>query len=700
MPLPSPNLDDLRFQRDLVDEARKRIIHYCPEWTEYNLSDPGITLIELFAWMTELLTYRLNRVPEKNYIKFLDLLGLQFQPACSSTTDLTFWLSTSLPIDEESQQTVTVPQGLQVRTASGSSAEEITFSTDYTKEVFPPQLTQLRKDGEYHRNYLPRLGIELFQPFQEKPRQGDTFYIGFNLDKDISGHILRLNFTCEPTEAVGIRRQDPPLVWECSLGNGAWKEIHPSSFSGEKDTTGGLNNPSGALVLYLPISALPDTVYGQSGYWLRCRYEQRNETQGFYTASPRIVSLTAESIGVTISATHSQVVDNEHLGQSNGDPGQEFHLQNFPVLSLQEGETLEIEENRNDETVFVSWTCVQSFANSTLFDRHFKLDPANGTVSLGPAVRQPDGTIRQYGRIPENGRGVRFHRYRFGSGSQGNVPENSLQVLTASYAYLARVNNLHRASGGRDQETLEEIKMRAQRELQAQKRAVTVQDYELLVKNFSGSVARVKCLSPQDETSGLKPGTVELLVVPSVADSLMAGDLYNLGLPSNFVKDAKAYLNQYRLLTTSIQIREPKYVGVQAQVEIVVDDFNSPELVQARVINCLKRYLSPIAIPGGEYDELLPADWEGWPFGRGLFLAEISSLIQRVPGVKYVVDVQLNTRPVDPEHERLHVDEIDPEEPLEPLQGRVLWIAENGLVCSLEHQVTIVEMPHMTGKNS
>jgi hypothetical protein len=54
MTLPAPNLDDLRFQSDLVDEMRKRIVRYCPEWTEYNLSDPGITLIELFAWMTEI----------------------------------------------------------------------------------------------------------------------------------------------------------------------------------------------------------------------------------------------------------------------------------------------------------------------------------------------------------------------------------------------------------------------------------------------------------------------------------------------------------------------------------------------------------------------------------------------------------------------------------------------------------------------
>src|SRR5512145_373391 len=129
MPLPEPVLDDLRFQRDLVDEARRRIIRYCPEWTEYNLSDPGITLIELFAWMTELMVYRLNRVPEKNYIKFLDLLGLQLHPASSARTELTFWLSVPLPISEDNQQGVIVPQGLEVRSDTGAEAEVI-FSTD------------------------------------------------------------------------------------------------------------------------------------------------------------------------------------------------------------------------------------------------------------------------------------------------------------------------------------------------------------------------------------------------------------------------------------------------------------------------------------------------------------------------------------------------------------------------------------------
>ncbi|MEZ4634889.1 MAG: hypothetical protein R2856_07930 [Caldilineaceae bacterium] len=98
MSLPTPNLDDLRFQKDLVDEARRRIIQYCPEWTDYNLSDPGITLIELFAWMTELMVYRLNRVPDKNYVKFMELLGITLRPASSARTELTFRLSVPFPI--------------------------------------------------------------------------------------------------------------------------------------------------------------------------------------------------------------------------------------------------------------------------------------------------------------------------------------------------------------------------------------------------------------------------------------------------------------------------------------------------------------------------------------------------------------------------------------------------------------------------
>jgi len=148
MALPEPILDDLRFQKDLVDEARRRIIRYCPEWTDYNLSDPGITLIELFAWMTEMITYRLNLVPDKNYIRFMDFLGIRLMPATSARTELTFRTSTPFPLATDNNTVAAVPQGTQVATRPTDEQKEVIFTTDEKLVIAAPVITQLRLQDE------------------------------------------------------------------------------------------------------------------------------------------------------------------------------------------------------------------------------------------------------------------------------------------------------------------------------------------------------------------------------------------------------------------------------------------------------------------------------------------------------------------------------------------------------------------------
>src|SRR5918997_753611 len=107
--LPAPNLDDRKFQ-DLVDDAKRLVQQHCPEWTDHNVSDPGVTLIEVFAWMTDQLLYRLNRVPERNYIKFLELIGVRLFPPNAARAPVTFWLSAPQP------ETVTIQTGTEVAT--------------------------------------------------------------------------------------------------------------------------------------------------------------------------------------------------------------------------------------------------------------------------------------------------------------------------------------------------------------------------------------------------------------------------------------------------------------------------------------------------------------------------------------------------------------------------------------------------------
>lgn len=83
MPINIPPLDDRNYT-DILQDAIARIPVHNPEWTNFNDSDPGVTLIQLFAFMTESILYRANQIPERNRLKFLQLLGIPLVPAAAA----------------------------------------------------------------------------------------------------------------------------------------------------------------------------------------------------------------------------------------------------------------------------------------------------------------------------------------------------------------------------------------------------------------------------------------------------------------------------------------------------------------------------------------------------------------------------------------------------------------------------------------
>ena len=90
MPLPLPNLDTRRWA-DLVEEGQALIPQHAPEWTDHNAHDPGITLMELLAWLVEQDIFRLNQIPRRHVRKFLALAGyypdqrIRRAPRCASS---------------------------------------------------------------------------------------------------------------------------------------------------------------------------------------------------------------------------------------------------------------------------------------------------------------------------------------------------------------------------------------------------------------------------------------------------------------------------------------------------------------------------------------------------------------------------------------------------------------------------------------
>lgn len=172
MPLPPPNLDDRDF-RALVDEARARIPTYTGEWTNFNDSDPGMVLVQLHAWLTETLLYRVNRLPDLAYVNFLNLLGTTPAPARAAQAELTFRFA---DLDRAGDPlTVFVPKGVQVGVDDPDLATPITFETNETLRginatvaaIIAPDAagTGRRLYGEYDADEAALTLLQPFRPF-------------------------------------------------------------------------------------------------------------------------------------------------------------------------------------------------------------------------------------------------------------------------------------------------------------------------------------------------------------------------------------------------------------------------------------------------------------------------------------------------------------------------------------------------------
>jgi predicted phage baseplate assembly protein len=627
MVLPAPNLDDRDFQ-SLVDEAKRLVQRRCPEWTDHNVSDPGVTLIEAFAQMVDQLVYRLNRVPDRHYVKFLELIGVRLFPPTAARGTATFWLSAAQPA------TVLVRAETEVATPRTDTDEPVVFSTIADLDIVPCEFAALANApaGGDARDLTAAIEAGQQVPaFADRPAVGDALLVGLSVATPSCAVLLRID--C-PVGGVGIDPTRPPLAWEAWNGSG-WSECEV-----DRDETGGLNRP-GDVVLHIPATHETSLVARRRGGWLRCRVTAGTPA---YTRTPRISAIRAMTVGGTAEIVHAETVHDEALGVSDGTAGQRFALQRRPVVPWEEPSILRVvvprsrpEDGPEARESVEEWQLCRDFSGSGPEDRHYRLDPSSGEIELGPAVRQPDGTLRQYGAVPPLGARLSLSAYRVGGGRAGNVTRGVVRVLKTSVPYVSRVESRHPASGGADGETMANARVRGPLELRAGGRAVTADDFEALARDVAPDAARVRCLAATDDASG--PGGVRVLVVPRVVTDEVGRMAYDeLGRPSmELMSRIGQHLDSRRLVGTRLVVEPPAYLGVTVVARINAEPGRVPEEVQDAALRALYAYLSPLT--GG------PAG-EGWPFGRPVHAFDVSGVLTRVPGVSMVDDLLLF--PADP----------------------------------------------------
>jgi predicted phage baseplate assembly protein len=616
-----PVIDDRRFA-DLVAEARTRIPRYTPELTDLNDNEPAMALVQVMAWMGDLLLARMGRLPLLNTLKFLELIGIELRPAAAAQAEIGFPLlpGGTLP-------NITIPRQTQVATEAQGDEQPVVFETTRALVAVAARLDAVQVDLGTSFSDLSRANAEPaagFEPFGATGRVGNALLLGFDSPLPFPSVALDLAWW---VVTGGTKRSDPLVVTSAvavappvTLAWEGWNGKRWVPLQLLQDETAAFTRSGHVVLAPVPADTLQRAVMGRVAaprYWIRARL-----LRGAYQPVPRILGVRTN----TVPAIAAQSVDAELLGRASGMPDQVLRLAQSPVIagSLQ----LEIDEGDG----FQPWTEVPDFLASGPQDPHYVLNRSTGEV------RFPG----REGRIPvvnpARPANVLARRYRVGGGAAGNVAAGRITQLRGHLAGVdaAAVGNLFPSAGGGDEETLDAARLRAARTLKSHERAVTSEDFELHAQEVGG-VARAKALPlAAPAFPGVQvPGAVSVLVVPQASDP---SDPLSDPAPmptEGLLRQVCAALDHRRLVTTELYVVGPRYRTLEVSARLVVAGDADLAVVQQQAVLVLRRYFHPLI--GGE-DLRDQSDGSGWPFGGAV---NHSRTVQRLmlPGVRSVEDL-------------------------------------------------------------
>lgn len=687
MSLPSPNLDDRRFD-DLVEEMLARIPAHTPEWTHPREGDPGRTLIDLFAWLGDSLLYRANLIPDRQRLVFLRLLGQSLRPARAARTVVSL-----------SQAGAGPPVRLALRPGA-RSVGPVPFETLHEITVLPLSgeayvkrpldSAEMARMGEviqglarlhgitgnvsgystravFDRGRAAPDGVDVFtdsldralwiallapeaQQVEEQEALNASVREQMGGTGDDGPALLRVGVVpalrpVGPFEEIGPQAQ-PMVRWEITgpadrRNSVTYQSLTP--FPGS-DSTSGLTT-AGSLALRLPGTALIAAPSNDVGV---------NPMAGVGDSPPRLddeakasrlvawlrlrpaegspaASLRLAWIGVNgAEMEQRQTLEGQLLGQSSGAADQVFRL----PLGQVDPDALRIEVEDAAGNGYRLWQRVDDLAAisaDVLQAREamaYELDASAGTVRFGDGVR---------GRVPEAGMRIRLGRGRFGGGEAGNLPAGSLTVLQArridgSPAPALKIHQPLPCAGGAEPETLAEAERRIPARLRHGDRAVTTGDFERLSLEVPGlAVGRVEVLplfKPHDRLFDMA-GVVSVMALPQAA----VGPAPWPRPDRPFLETLHAHLSSRVPLTTELYVIGCEYIPLAIATSLRIRPGFAPAQVLHDVEAALRRLLWPLPPGGGQ--------GEGWALGRAVRDRELDVEISRVAGVREVLGVRL-----------------------------------------------------------
>lgn len=646
---------DTEIFQDILDDAKNMVASLYPEWTDFNYHDPGITMLELFAWMKEGQQYFLDQVGtehRKKYLKLLQISGQHRQPARAY-------------VDVEAPENMAILQGTKLYAGS------VQFETEYRQCIVHNRITQcFHGDQKLQGNCIggdigknANLRLQIFGP---DPKPGDAWYIGFEKPLAVQEMIgIRIHLA-KPQNGIRRNRLRGPLyapMLELDYeyyANGKWMDTERL----RDDTYGMLEDG----MLYLSVRQRMElvSIYGREAYYIRicvrksdmdvppilegiqlnalallqqdtwAGFEEKKvimrrkrftayaytrlgvegtnelylDTDGIYypveiaekyvreeTGKAKFIFRVPERMYEKGSRGKLLIVsyaDQPKLQKCLGiGTGMPFQEYDLPSRDVM-FESVEILVHEiGSQGGFARWKRVEDFGASAPEDKHFTVDVRKGRICFGDC---------EHGMAPEGE--ILLISFAVTQGEEGNVKKGTIRMLDGIHTDGMRadgisVSNAQDAWGGRDEEGLEDCFFRARRRLKMPETAVTYADYERRVQETPGLIVESCRAIPVPEMKKLQEGqegnTLSIVV--------KAGG--KRGLTESYRKNILAHLEKYRLLGTRIQIIAPYPVRMEVFLDIAVKPHY--RLAKEQIRQTVEEYFGKLAMQFGPvvvYSEL------------------------------------------------------------------------------------------------
>ncbi len=620
MSFPVPNLDKVEFE-ELVEQARALIPRYAPEWTDHNVHDPGMMLLDLIAWIVDQESFQLGFISDKHIEAFAALLGVRRQLAVAAQGLI--WPPTD-PINSATLlQGVDLDQGaaafcpeqteLRYQTRHGlhiSSAELLaieTQSTFITRDKFVNESIISLNDQRRAGNRVVELIFDrpLIQALSPHPMCLGVELVNNEheyLDNDQlrSNKLLRESLQGKVTIDYRIEQAGEP-----------WRRLRI-----EHDETNALNY-SGYLLVSFPNEAvevlqnLPNTSRSR----IRIQITER--------ANPLPVKIRTISHNVIPVEQLELKPRSPFLRTSFGEPDESFEVE---LASMPATENLELEVEESGQ--FVAWNEISSLEQAGPNDRVFQLLREQDRVVFGNGIN---------GKIPPKNSQIRHLDYRVTRGTAGNqITGLAWQITGAPALAGAGVFGFNRLPirGGQDRWTLAQLRAAARRFVLDRKALLSNQqltDRVLTLEKSNVDSAKV-LVGYHPFLCNSVSGSRTVVVTPKRD---MTTDVLE-PVPLIFSRDIESRILDENILGEKIHVLASKRVAISVTAELIIEDGADPDETIAIARERLNARLSDIALPNDDScfeDKTYLEGIEPWPIGRAVSCQEIKVLLANTPGV-------------------------------------------------------------------